>query len=116
MAIWPSTLPRPQVAGYQVAPVDPAVRTDMEVGAARVRRRTAARNDQVSAVWRLTDAEMDVFRAWWDSAGAGAWFTGLSLALGDGGLTAVEARFVGTWQASVLPGLNWDVSARLEVR
>lgn len=119
MATWPSTLPRPKVDGYQLAPVDPTLRSDMEVGAARARRRTAARNDQVAVSWLFTDAEMAAFRAWFDdaagAAGGPAWFTGIGLALGNG-IVASEARFAGIWQASAVPGLNWQVSARLEVR
>lgn len=121
MPSWPATLPAPVYDGYQLTPVDPVIRSDMEVGAARVRRRTAARNDQVAVSWLFTNAQMAVFRAWYDNASTGAaggaaWFTGISLALGASGLVSSEARFAGIWQASALPGLNWRVTARLEVR
>ena len=77
MATWLTTLPRPQVAGYAIAPVDVTVRTDMEAGLPRVRRRSAARNDQVSVAWRFTDAQMATFRAWFDGdcANGASWFT-----------------------------------------
>lgn len=121
MATWPATLPRPTVSGYQLAPVDQTVRTDMEAGLARQRRRTAARNDQISVLWLFDDAEMAAFRAWFDdaaqAAGGAAWFTSLPLATGDGGVvTSQEARFVGTYTADALPGLLWQVNARLEIR
>ena len=121
MATWPSTLPLPTTEGYDLAPADQTVRTDMEVGAARVRRRSAARNDLVAVRWVLTDDQLEDFRDWFDdpddAAGGTAWFTGLSLALGGGGLTTdAECRFVGPWQASSLGGTIWQVSARLEVR
>lgn len=121
MSTWPATLPRPTIDGYQLAPVDPTLRSDMEIGAARVRRRTAARNDQVAVTWRFTDAEMAIFRTWYDdastgAAGGAAWFDGISLALGSTGLVTSEARFSGIWQATALAGLNWQVSARLEIR
>ena len=35
MATWPTTLPAPMAQGYGIDPVDPVIRTDMEVGAAR---------------------------------------------------------------------------------
>jgi alkanesulfonate monooxygenase SsuD/methylene tetrahydromethanopterin reductase-like flavin-dependent oxidoreductase (luciferase family) len=117
---FPTTLPKPSYNGYQLAPADQTVRTDMEVGAARQRRRTAARNDQISLTWIFTDAEMAIFRAWFDdgaeAAGGAAWFTGLNLVMGDTGLTAEECRFIGAWSADAMPGLRWNVTAKLEVR
>ena len=64
MATWPTTLPRPLVAGYAIAPVDANVRTDMEAGTPRVRRRSAARNDQVSVTWRFSDVQMAGLVRW----------------------------------------------------
>lgn len=119
MATYPSTLPQPTSNGYQVSPVDQTVRTDMEVGTPRQRRRTAARNDRVSLEWFLTDTEMAAFRAWFDgdAEGGAAWFNGLSIAMGDGGLeSANDCRFVGPWRASFQAGQLWTVTATIEVR
>lgn len=115
---WPWSLPVPQVGGYQLAPGDQIIRSDMEVGAVRARRRTAARNDQVTVQWMFNDAEFAAFRTWFDSdiSGGAAWFSGLSLAVG-GGLTTPDCRFVGPFTAVPLSGtLLWQVSAKLEVR
>jgi len=92
----------------------------MEAGAARVRSRTKARNDQVSVKWGFTDAQMGVFRAWFDNATTGitrgsAWFT-VTLDIGSGAATSVEARFVGTFKATKPAALHWDVTAKLEIR
>lgn len=91
----------------------------MEFGAPRVRRRTLSRNDRVSVVWKFTDAQMATFRTWFESsteaAGGSAWFY-ISLAIGTTGIDSVEARFTGMYQASLMEGLNWSVSATLEVR
>jgi len=116
MVIWPDTLPLPQRAGYQLTPTDPTVRTDMEVGSSRVRRRTFARADRISLRWWFTDTQMAVFRSWFDQQAAGAWFSGLPLATGDGEVVATEARFVGAFTQSLLPSLKWEVSAELELR
>lgn len=120
MATFPATLPAPRLSGYQLTPADQTIRTDMEVGTARQRRRTAARNDQVSVAWMFTDAQMAAFRTWFDgsteAAGGAAWFNGLSLVLGNSGFTAAECRFVGTWTADLISGTHWQVSAKLEVR
>lgn len=120
MAAWPGTLPPPRVANYALTPLPETVRTDMEVGSARVRRRTSARNDHLKVAWRFTDAEMATFRSWFDDAAAGAaggaaWFT-MSLPVGNGGIATQEVRFIGSYEAALQPGLRWSVTAQLEVR
>lgn len=120
MATWPATLPAPTVSGYDIDPVDQTIRTDMEVGSARTRRRTRMRLDMINVVWRLTDAQMAIFRAWFEDDAAGAsggagWFT-VSLATGDSGLASRSARFNGAPKYNLLPGLRWQVTAKLEVR
>ena len=120
MATWPTTLPAVSLSGYSIEPVDQSVRTDMEVGSARARRRTAARLDIVSVSWLFTDAQMAIFRAWFEdgatgAAGGAGWFT-IGLPMGDGGVVSSDARFVGVPKPSLLSGKNWRVSASLEVR
>lgn len=118
MSAFPPALPRPEVGGYQLAPLPQAIRTDMEVGAPRVRRRTAARLDRVSVRWVFTDEEMQIFRAWINDpleAAAGAAWIEIDLPIGLAGIATYEAR-VAEWSAQLLRGLRWDVSAMLEVR
>ena len=119
MASWPDTLPKMQIEGYSISPVNPSIRTDMEGGAPRMRRRTKARNDKISPAWVMTDAQLAIFRAWFDSdtgaAGGSAWFTA-SAAIGTGGIVAIEARFVDIFSASRQGSLVWAVTAELEVR
>lgn len=119
MATFPGTLPAPQRDGYGLNPVDQSIRTDMESGAARARRRTAARQDKIQVSWKFSDAQMDTFRTWFDNsaecAGGAAWFT-ISLAVGATGIDSKSARFIGAFQAKLLPGLRWHVSATLEVQ
>lgn len=119
MATWSSSLPAPLVSGYQLSPVEQSLRTEMEFGAARSRRRSFTRNDRVNVSWQFTDAQMDIFRTWFDNAsqaaGGSAWFS-IVLPIGDTGATAQEARFVGIYRATLLPGLHWTVAATLEVR
>lgn len=119
MATWPDTLPAPSLSGYQLSPVDQVMRTEMEFGAARARRRSYARNDRISVGWVLTDAQMDIFRTWFENdaeaAGGAAWFA-VNLRIGNTGSTAQEARFVGAFQANLLKADRWSVSAQWEVR
>jgi hypothetical protein len=120
MATWPSTLPAPLASGYQLNPGDQTLRTDMEVGSPRVRRRSFARNDRVSVSWLLSETQLDTLRDWFDDAttgiaGGSAWFT-VSLAVGTGTrLASVEARFVGPFTAAV-DSQYWRVNATLELR
>ena len=117
MAAWPTTLPDPLASGYQVAPVDPVIRTDMESGAGRARRRTLARNDRVTLGWTFSDAQMATFRTWLDADAAGGanWFT-VRLLLGTGGATTVDARFTKVPQFAFNGNKVWSVSAEVEVR
>jgi hypothetical protein len=114
---WPATLPAPLVSGYGIQPNDQTIRTDMESGSPRVRRRTAARLDEYALSVSLSDAQMAIFRAWWDddAAGGAAWFT-MSLWAGDGGADSVEARFKGPWRADMIGNHRWLVSGTVEVR
>lgn len=119
MASWPTTLPSPLLSGYGISPSDQVIRTEMEGGETRSRRRSSARKDSFPVSWKFTDAQMAIFRAWFDSPsyadGGNAWFT-VYLATGDTGIDSVTARFNGAWQASMESGLHWNVSATLEVR
>lgn len=120
MADFPATLPAPNVSGYRLQPVEPTVRTDMEVGAPRVRRRTRARNDQISLEWLFTSAEMATFRTWFDddatgAAGGAGWFN-VSLDAGDGAMQTYEARFTRVWDAAARENGRYLVTGTVEIR
>ncbi len=119
MSTWPTSLPAPNLSGYQLTPNAQTIRTDMEVGAARVRRRSHARLDKIRVSWIFTDAQMDTFRTWFEddteAAGGSAWFS-IDLRIGNTGATAQEARFVGEYQAVLQKASIWSVSAEIEVR
>ena len=111
----PFAIPVPLKSAYKIAALDPCVRTDMEFGAARMRRRTAARLDTVNVEWLFSPSEMTGFRTWYDStvAGGSSWFD-LNLDVGDGPQTRAS-RFTGPWSAA-REGAYWRVGATLEVR
>lgn len=119
MPSYPITLPAPLVESYSIAPLEQTIRTDMESGAARVRRRTVARNDLVDVAFAMTDEQFVDFRSWFDDpvaglSGGASWFD-MALPLGNGGSTPEEARFKSAWKAA-RDGLIWKVTAQLEVR
>jgi len=120
MAAFPSTLPDPKLNGYKIKPIDQTIRTDMEFGNARVRRRTSTRNDVVSVIWIFTDGELDTFRDWFDDSttgisGGASWFD-IDLKLVNNGITASEARFVGPFEAMLSSENLWEIKAELETR
>jgi hypothetical protein len=120
MSSWPSSLPSPLANGYAIKPVDQSIRTNMEVGAARVRRRSFARNDKVPVSWLFSDDQMAIFRAWFENGSTGAaggacWFS-TSLSIGTGGMVTATARFIGPFSANRLDRFNWTVSGELEIR
>lgn len=120
MAAFPSTLPAPLASGYSIDPQSQVIRTEMETGSPRVRRRSAVRIDHVEIGWVFTDAQMTSFRTWFDSsagaAGGAGWFN-LTIKSGDGSSVVCEARFVEPWSASLSAGFGiWRVGAKVEVR
>ena len=117
MATWPTTLPAPLLAGYGIQPNDQTARTDMEKGAPRTRRTTKTRLDACQFSVNMSDAQMAIFRAWWDddADGGNAWIT-ISLWTGDGGASTVEAKFKGPWQTNIVGNHRWLVSGTVEVR
>jgi hypothetical protein len=108
MRRWPDTLPTPSFPGFGLSPIDPSLRTEMDVGPARVRRTTFAEGDNVEVMWIMTDPEMAAFRAWygdhavsitgdsddlrsWTAVGAAA-----SLAVTTGPDTCIPTRILET--------------------
>lgn len=99
---WPDTLPTPSMPGFSLQSVDPSIRTNMEVGAARVRRRTFSRLDRVSIELRMTPVEYDAFRNWHECLPYS--LLGASDDLGIWSFTANMTRSIGA-------GLSPDVLA-----
>lgn len=116
MAYWPPQLPTPQLAGYGLAPQPAFVRSDMDAGPARQRRRFTQAPTDITMELVMTDDQLAIFEAWYEhrvDSGA-AWFDA-PMANGQG-LTTVEARFVEPWQSQPLgAGLN-RVACKWETR
>lgn len=116
MSAWPSTLPRPRFAGYSVKPVSAFIRTDMEAGAARQRKRFTSVPEDVTLNWVFTPPEMVIFRTFFktDINRGTDWFT-MILDLGAGS-TSYYIRFTAPYEAVLTRGPYWEVSGKLEVR
>jgi hypothetical protein len=116
MATWPTTLPSP-TSGFSIAPVDQTIRTDMEVGSARVRRRTSARNDMMTTTWLMTNDQVAIFRTWFTTTinGGVTWFT-VSLPVGSTVYSSVNARFKGPYTIDHVGGIYWKINGTLEIQ
>ncbi len=115
MPTFPTQLPAPLINGYTLQPQDVGIRTSMDSGIARTRKRFSTRPiTTVPVNWLMTQNQFAIFDAWM-LAYASDWFS-INLA-GGLGLQTVLARLVGTW-TSMPAGSSalWSVSATLEVR
>ncbi len=114
--IWPSTLPLPTVQSYAVQPGDAVVRTEMEAGLARQRRRFTDVPSMIGVRWLFTRNQFAVFEAWYKLyAKEGAEFFDIDL-LGGIGITTHTARFTRQFDAKLFNGLFWEVTSQLEIR
>lgn len=118
MAIaWPALLPLPTLEGYSLKPAAAVDRRPLDIGAARVYRRTRRPLIEVSAQWQLDAQQQALFDDFQvNDLGEGAqWFT-ITLAL-PAGCAAVDARFKGGVQMipTDLGGKRWQTVATLEL-
>lgn len=115
MEIWPSILPDPTV-DFSGAVNAGVLRTSMDNGLARQRRKTISEIATFTTSWEMNDDEFTTFRAWHaEKINLGVdWFV-VNLPFG-GGLMPQIARFVsGNFSAKMLQQDNYTVSASLEV-
>ncbi|KAF8818082.1 hypothetical protein [Rickettsia endosymbiont of Cardiosporidium cionae] len=116
MLEFPVTLPSPLVEGYRIRPDDALVRTDMDSGPSRQRRRFTSTTQINSVVWRLKQSQMALFESWYRrKAREGAAFFKIDLLAGVG-FTEHEARFFEQYTTEFLGADAWMVRANLEIR
>lgn len=112
---WPASLPCPSVNGYSVAPASAVNRFALDIGAARVWRRTRRPPVEVAVQWQFSaqqQAAFDAFQANVLQEGA-QWFT-VELAL-PGGMAPADARFKGGVRMAPLGNDRWQTTATLEL-
>ncbi|GAB4387215.1 hypothetical protein [Albidovulum sp.] len=113
---WPERLPLPTIEGYAVRPGEAILRTEMEAGPARQRRRFTQVPSRLAVRWVMRRDQFALFEAWyrWSAKEGGAWFT-IDL-LGGLGLVPQEARFTRQFEARIVAGVLWEVVSELEIR
>ncbi len=113
---FPTHLPYPTTDGYLIKPDEAIVRTDMEAGPARQRRRYTQTPSKITVRWVMNRGQFSLFEAWYKYyAKEGAeWF--VVTLLGGLGLLEQEARFTKQFEARLLNGVLWEISSELEIR
>lgn len=114
---FPSSLPTPLRSGYGLQHVSPMMRSELQSGRARQRRRYTSVPSMASVSWLLSDNQAMAFESWFrDAITDGAdWFNcRLSTPIG---LRDYECRFADMYDGPELvgPGL-WRITASLELR
>lgn len=117
MNTWPAQLPRPLLAGASLEQTSAFVRSEMDVGPARQRRRTSAAPLTQQASVMFNTAQFRLFQAWYryridDGA---AWFEAPFVDNGFGP-ELVEVRFTEGWRSEPQGRGLYRVSMTLEVR
>ena len=114
---FPVGLPLPLRSGYDVNHASPLMRTELQSGRARQRRRYTSVPSLASVSWIFTQSEAQFFEAWfrWSLADGTEWFNArLRTPMG---LMAYECRFVDMYAGPTLVGVDrWQVQAQLEIR
>jgi hypothetical protein len=115
-ANYPTTLPNVQMDDYAFKPGNTNIRTEMETGLAKVRRRFISAPTEIKVVWQFTIAQLAIFEKFYevDCLNGANWFY-ISLVNGMGQTTYL-ARFKDTYEAKASHReFGWSVSATLEV-
>ncbi len=116
MPTFPATLPEPQLNGYSIQSRDITIRSAMDGGIPRVRRRFTGGlpPHQISVKWRVSQIDFALLDGWLDSYGHD-WFN--IVIANHLGRSTWQARLTGAWSAVPLGTTDWwEVSASLEVK
>lgn len=112
---FPESLPKP-TRNYSVDIENSAVRSNMDSGRIRQRRRFTASQNSLSVKWELTDEEFQLFEsfAFHALSGGTGWFEA-DLLTGNG-IVPHKVRFQnGRYKAAYRGFMNWLVTATLDV-
>jgi hypothetical protein len=106
----------PMREGYGFSPVSPLMRTNMESGRAKQRRRYQSTPTQVPVTWRFRDeGQCQLFESWYKyiiSDGT-SWFN--SKLKTPEGIKQYKCRFMDIYTGPLLDGLDWVYTAELEL-
>lgn len=113
MAVWPVSLPPPAINTMNESPADNLIRSNMDKGPAKVRRRTTANVRPLAFTLRLTAQELQTLENFYDVdtySGAEV-FDYIHPRTG----APVSARFAQRPSWGDTEGIVWNVSVSLEI-
>ena len=113
---FPATLPGMSMRNYSLKPTNNIIRTEMEAGPARTRRRYISAPTEVTVQWRFSLDELEIFQTFYrDTIFDGAGWFNIKVVDGRGEGTYL-ARFREPYQATTeAREYLWTVNATLEV-
>lgn len=106
----------PMREGYGFTPVSPLMRTNMESGRAKQRRRYLGTPTRTPVTWRFRhEGQCQLFESWYKHIiGDGAsWF--ISKLKTPEGIKQYKCRFTDIYTGPLLDGLDWVYTAELEL-
>lgn len=118
---YPNALPTPLREGYGLRHVSPLMRTQMDSGRARQRRRFTSVPSEVPVSWICNAKQAQFFEAWFRygiTDGADWFLCPLKTPLDEGAaVKEYEARFTDIYRGPELVGIDhWRFTAELEIR
>lgn len=122
VAEWPTSLPYPSANNYQEQPQSQVIRTGMDAGIDKVRRRFTSGTRQFSCMWYFTHEQLATFELWfYHTIAAGSLpFTMPKPRHGMSGTPTINVRFYvnrgepGYTVSYADQYRQWQVSARME--
>ena len=116
MIAYPEGLPEPQRDGYGFQAVSPLVRSEMQSGRTRQRRRFTSVPTVATVTWLFTEVEAQLFEGWFEHvllSGSLPFNCPLKTPLG---FDNYKAEFVDIYDGPVLVGVDdWRFSAQLRL-
>lgn len=112
---WPALLPPPMIDGYSEKAKPTFIRTEMDSGRARNRRRAVTGAVQFEQTYRLTQTQLAVFEDWWENVVFGGAADALMPIYGGQGKRMVQCSFSDTPSKARVPDSKiWEVSLTME--
>jgi hypothetical protein len=111
--VWPSSLPqRPTVGGYQERFAETTLRTTMDAGTAKVRRRFTAAPRQIEATFKVNAAQTGILKTFFEDMTAGGALPVDWTHPREG--TPATFRFLESPRVAAITGTLFTVAVKLE--
>lgn len=113
MNTWPATLPERFSRNFDTTDVDTLLRSEMDTGPSKVRRRFTGNIEQIQTTINLTEAQVDILKSFYRNTLGGGVLPFKHLYPTSNAL--VEYRFMSPPSITHVGGLAWSASLQLEI-